>query len=304
MMKRLKLHVPAFINVAPPLALLLAATPGWFGHIKYATPIVHPDDHKDLARQAVEYLVKSKAIASESLLVRRKADIESGCGMLDIVEGDAGRDPGTLQWEYSHVFDPVAGRGINDSRYVNARDEFVDWWERALMHDRIGNPAKAYTFLGYCCHLLQDMAVPSHTHCVSHGLRTRIADNLELVSSSRRFHLREPAGPPYDGDADMHRALFIAMALESRGRDTLDPDEPNEIAPILKKYYGGPRWTSDGWKGAYRGDPYYPYHRFLPSSPRIELADLVTLRNRLMCSAAERTAQLIGYFADVTGAGE
>jgi len=287
---------------ASRLALLMS--PGWFGHIRYATPIVHTDDHKDLARQAVRHVVKGKAVSSNSELAKHARDIETGCGMLDLVESDMGKKPGKLEWEYSHMYDPIGGRGIDDKRTVNALDEFADWWERAMVHLRIDNPVKAYTFLGYCCHLLQDMAVPSHTHCVSHGLRTRIADNLELVSSSRRFHLREPAGPPYDGDADMHRALFIAMALESRGRDTLDPDEPNEIAPILKKYYGGPRWTSDGWKGAYRGDPYYPYHRFLPSSPRIELADLVTLRNRLMCSAAERTAQLIGYFADVTGAGE
>jgi len=300
MMKRLKLHVPAFINVAPPLALLLAATPGWFGHIKYATPIVHPDDHKDLARQAVEYLVKSKAVASESLLVRRKADIESGCGMLDIVEGDAGRDPGTLQWEYSHVFDPVAGRGINDSRYVNARDEFVDWWERALMHDRIGNPAKAYTFLGYCCHLLQDMAVPSHTFCISHGLRTRMADNLELVSRSRRFHLREPAGPPYRGEEEMHLSIFMALAIESRGLD--EDGGPNELAEVLARYYQPPLWTQGGWIGSYLGEPYYPYHRFLPSSPRLDLVDAVTLRNSLMCSAAERTAQLVRHFSDVTGA--
>jgi hypothetical protein len=293
-----------FRAVASAARLVLLVSPGWFGHIRYATPIVHTDDHRDLAHQAVRHLIKGKAVARDSQLAMHARDIEEGCGMLDLVESDTGKKPGKLEWEYSHMYDPIAGRGIDDRRTVNALDEFTDWWERALVHVKIGNSGKAYTFLGYCCHLLQDMAVPSHTHCVSHGLRTRIADNLELVSSSRRFHLREPAGPPYRGDDDMHVALFVAMALESRGRDTLDPGEPNEIAEVLKKYYGGPRWTSDGWKGSYRGDPYYPYHRFLPSSPRIELADLVTLRNQLMCSAAERTSQLVMHFADVTGAGD
>lgn len=41
--------------------------------------------------------------------------------------------------------------------------------------------------------------------------------------------------------------------------------------------------------------------RFLPSSPRIKLGDMVTLRNFLMCRAAERTAQMVHHFALVTG---
>ena len=175
-----------------------------------------------------------------------------------------------MQWEHSHMYDPVARRGTDDKAEVNAFEEYKDWWQRALVHHGIGNDVKTYRFLGYCCHLLQDMAVPSHTHCVSHGLRPRIADNLELVSSSRRFYLREPAGPPYRGDDRMHLELFTAMGLESRGLDSDGDGDRNELFGILEKYYGRPRWTSGGWRGSYRGESYYPYHRFLPSSPRIE----------------------------------
>ena len=301
MRKRLCLHLCVLGALLRALVLAAAFATRWFGHIRYATPIVHTDDHRDLARQAVSHLIKSKTVDRDSHLARRRAEVETACGMLDLVESDTGRTPGKLQWEYSHMYDPVQERGIDDRRYVNAREEFVDWWERALTHARIGNTPKAVTFLGYCCHLLQDMAVPSHTHCINHGLRTRMADNLELVSTSRKFRLREPAGPPYDGE-DQHLEIFTALGEESRG---IEPglDEPNEIAPVLARYYTTPEWTPGGWAGSYLGDPYYPLHRLLPSSPRIELADAVTLRNYLMCAAAERTAQLLRHFCELTGAG-
>jgi hypothetical protein len=101
----------------------------------------------------------------------------------------------------------------------------------------------------------------------------------------------------------MHLELFLAMGRESRGLGPEGDEDDGEFADILEKYYGRPRWTSGGWRGSYRGESYYPYHRFLPSSPRIDLADLVTMRNFLMSRAAERTAQLIWHFADMTGMG-
>jgi hypothetical protein len=284
--------------------LIALAIPAWFGHMRYATPIVHSDDHKDLARQALRHLMKQREIDKGSPLAKNAELVAASCGMLDLDESEMAKTPGRLTWEHSHMFDPVAMRGTQRGREVNALDEFIDWWHRALMHADIGNAPKAYRFLGYCCHLLQDMAVPSHTYCVSHGLRPRIADNLELVSSSRRFHLRLPAGPPFRGDPDTPSALFIATGRESRGLDPADPQEDNELREILEKYYEEPREESGGWHGAYIGESYYPYHRFLPSSPRIELLDLVTLRNHLMARAAERTAQLIAHFADITRAGE
>lgn len=282
--------------------LLTAVSLAWFGHMRYATPIVHRDDHKDLARQAVRHLMREHLVARHSGLASHGEEIAEACGMLDLDESEIAKTPGKLEWEHSHMYDPIARRGSDDKKEVNALDEFSDWWERSLVHYDIGNDPKSYKFLGYCCHLLQDMAVPAHTLCVSHGLRPRIADNLELVSSSRRFTLREPAGAPYRGEEGMHLALFIAMGVESRGMDP-EGDGHNELAGILEKYYGRPRWTAGGWRGSYRGEPYYPYHRFLPSSPKIELADLVTMRNLLMARAAERTAQLLLHFADVTGAG-
>lgn len=283
--------------------LWLACSPGWFGHIRYATPLVHADDHRDLAAQALRHLVRERLIAGRSRLARRSAEIASACGMLDRDESEMSRTPGRLRWEYSHMYDPIARRGIDDRRDPNALVEFEDFWQRALLHQRIGNEARAAKFLGYCCHLLQDMAVPAHTHCIDHGLRPRIADNLELVASSRRFRLREPAGAPYRGEDGMHLSLFIAMGIESRGFDS-EGDGPNELAETLAGYYGEPLWTSGGWRGAYRGESYYPCHRLLPSSPRIKLVHLVTLRNFLMARAAERTAQLLLHFSDLTGAGE
>jgi hypothetical protein len=295
----------AALGAAMRASLLLSqAAVGWFGHIRYATPLLHPDDHRHLAAQALTHLVKSGLIQRRSPLADCRAEVETGCGMLDIVESDAARSPGKLQWEYSHMYDPVAGRGTDERRYVNALEEYVDWWERALTHARIGNMPKAYRFLGYCGHLLQDMAVPSHTYCIGHGVRIRTADTLELLSRAKRFYLREPAGPPYRGEDRMEVTLFVEMANESRGREAGDGKAPNEIADVLKKYYKVPRWTAEGWRGAYRGEPYFPYHRLLPSSPKIELADLYTLRNFLMCRAAERTVQLFLHFADLTGTGD
>lgn len=279
----------------------LTAT-GWFGHLRYATPIVHTDDHRDLAVQALRHLVKRKVIEGGSPLEEGTGLLAEACGMLDLAESDRARAPGTLTWEFSHMYDPVAGRGPDDKRSVNALEEFEDWWRRSLMHYGLGSRDKAFRFLGYCCHLLQDMAVPAHSHCVSHGLSNRTADNLELLSRSRRFRLREPAGPPYGGEADMHLELFEATGAESRGIDA-GTGQANEIAGMLAKYYGRPRWVGGSWRGSYRGEPYWPYHRFLPSSPRIELPDLVDLRNFLMCRAAERTAQLLAHYADLTGAG-
>ncbi len=286
------------------LRLVVLVTDAWFGHLRYATPLVHADDHKRLTRMALRHLVKSRGIAGDCGLAAHGGDVAAACGMLDLDESDMGKAPGRLRWEHSHMFDPVAGRGADDSSEVNALDEFSDWWRRALMHARIGNHSKAYRFLGYCCHLLQDMAVPAHTYCVSHGLRPRIADNLELVSSAKRFRLREPAGPPYRGSENMHLELFLAMGRESRGMDVEASGGAGELAAVLDKYYSRPRWTSEGWRGRYLGENYYPYHRFLPSSPRIELVDLLTMRNFLMARAAERTAQLLTHFADVTGAGD
>ncbi|MHB8894677.1 MAG: phospholipase C/P1 nuclease family protein [Candidatus Geothermincolia bacterium] len=286
------------------LRLSTAVGLAWFGHIRYATPIVHSDDHKDMAHQAIRHLVKEKRVDKDSALAVRADEVAVACGMLDMDEVEWGKTPGKLEWEHSHMYDPVARRGIDDKRDINGLEEFKDWWRRAIVHADIGNYSKAFRFLGYCCHLLQDMAVPSHTHCVSHGFRPGIADNLELVSSSRRFYLREPAGPPYPWQEDLHIELYLAMGRESRGLDPEGPEGPGELAGILEKYYGRPRWTSGGWRGSYRGEPYYPYHRFLPSSPKIELADLVTMRNFLMSRASERTAQLVEHFARATGAGD
>jgi hypothetical protein len=285
---------------------LAAMTLPWFGHLRYgATPFVHSDDHRDLARQAVSHLVRRKVASRSSDLAEHRRVVERSCGLLDIMETElGGKVYGKLQWDYSHMYDPLAGRGIADKTIVNALEEYRDYWERALLHYRIDNHHKAFAFLGYCCHLLQDMAVPSHTFCIAHGLKTRTADNLELVSTSRRFYLRGPAGGPYPGEEDAHVGLFVAMGLDSRGREPFDSEDGNDIAGILQRYYEAPKWRKDGWQGRYIGDFYYPYHRLLPSSPRIRLDDLVTLRNCLMSRAAERTAQLVWHFCELTGAGE
>lgn len=285
--------------------LMAAMTLPWFGHLRYgATPFVHSDDHRDLARQAVSHLVRRKVASRSSDLAEHRRVVERSCGLLDIMETElGGKVYGKLQWDYSHMYDPLAGRGIDDKAIVNALEEYRDYWERALLHYRIANHRKAFAFLGYCCHLLQDLAVPSHTHCIAHGLKTRTADNLELVSTSRRFYLRDPAGGPYPGEEDAHIGLFIAMGLDSRGREPFDRDDSNDIAEVIEKYYEPPKSGREGWQGRYIGDFYYPYHRLLPSSPRIALDDLVTLRNYLMSRAAERTAQLVWHFCELTGAG-
>lgn len=285
--------------------LTVLMLPAWFGYIRYGTPLVHPDDHRDLARQAFDFLFREGDLAHGSDLARNRKLVEASCGLLDVVEAESvAKGQALPKWDYSHMYDPLAGRGIADGKSPNALDEFSDFWERARVHLSIGSSEKAYVFLGYCCHLLQDMAVPSHTHCIAHGFRTRMADNLELLSRSRRFYLRVPAGPPYPGDEDMHVALFQAMGVESRGREPDDTEEKNEIAAVLEKYYTAPGLKRRKWRGAYIGEPYYPYHRLLPSSPRIKFVDVVTLRNYLMERAAARTAQLIAYFAETTGAGE
>lgn len=302
--RKRKPSLPALMAV--PFRVLAPVTlPAWFGHIRYGTPIVHSDDHRDLAKQAVDFLLREGVVARQSRLARNRHEIERSCGFLDVMESEVGgKVPGRLKWDYSHVYDPLARRGIDDNKFISAYDEFSDFWERSLIHMRIDSERKSYQFLGFCCHLLQDMAVPSHTYCIPHGLRTRTADNLELVSRSRRFYLRVPTGEPYAGEKDMHLKLFIAMGIESRGREAYDLDEENEMAPLLRKYYMEPKWTKAGWQGRYVGEPYYPCHRLLPSTPRIELVDLVTLRNYLMPRAAERTAQLIEHFAELTGTGD
>ena len=288
----------------PALWLSAASTFGWFGNMRYWTPIVHKDDHRHLARQALCWLIKSGRISRASLLLRHRDVIERSCGLLDIVEKQFGEEaPGELEWDYSHLYDPVARRGIDDRRFVNALQEFESHWRRALADAGRESHAEAARFLGYCCHLLQDMAVPAHVHCVTHGLSNRTADNLELTASAKRFYLREPIGPPYPGDTDAHVELFIAMGLEARGREATDIGEENEIAEILRRYYSEPGQAGDGWHGTYHGKFYHPYHRLLPSSPKIKLGDRITLRNFLMTRAAERTAQLIEHFALVTGTG-
>lgn len=286
-------------------ALGVACMPAWFGEIRGIFHCVHSNDHRDLARQAVDFLLREELVSRDSELVESRDTVEVSCGEFDLVEIESlGKLPGRLRWEYSHFYDPIARRGLNDKKYLNALVEFRDLWERALIHHRVGSIEKAFRFLGYCCHLLQDMAVPSHTYCVVHGVRNRTADNFELLSRSRRYYLRVPAGPPYRGEEDAELALFEAMACESRGREAFDVDEDNEIAEVLSRYYEPPGWDRAGWVGRYIGNGYYPYHRLLPSSPRIRWADLVALRNLLMERSASRTGQLILHFSDLTGAGE
>ena len=299
-MRALRNAVSQVIGVSWVMLQLAA----WFGYMRRGGWVVHHDDHRWMAKQAVRYLLREGKISDSSGLAASRETVERSCGLLDVMETEiGGRVPGKLKWECSHMYDPIAGRGAGDGHLVNALEEFSDFWNRSLIHFRIGSRAKAYRFLGYCCHLLQDMAVPSHTFCVPHGLRTRTADNLELLSRSRRFYLREPVGPPYPGDEDAHIDLLVAMGTESRGREAFDPDEENEIAGVLEKYYVTPEWTDKGWYGGYVGESYYPYHRLLPSTPHITYVDLVTIRNFLMERAASRTAQLIVHFASITGAG-
>lgn len=298
-MRRLRAAAGLAVAVA---GVTSVAAPLWFGHMRHGANAVHPDDHRSLARQALKNLASEGGAPRGSSLREYRKVIANGCGMLDLVDMEgSGRVPGTLRWEYSHLYDPVAGRGAADDRYINAREEYRDLWDRAVIHQEIGNYGKAFRFLGFCCHLLQDMAVPAHTHCIPHGVRTRTADNLELLARAKSFYLREPSGPPYPGDEDAHLLLFDAMGLESRGREAFDPGQVNEIAEVLRKYYVEPEWTDDGWYGSYLGEPYHPYHRLLPSTPRIRYADVVTLRNYLMERAASRTAQLLRHFADITG---
>lgn len=286
--------------VALTFRLSVVMMPGWFGYIRYGTPIVHPDDHRDLARQAFDFLIREGLLSRESELARNRKLVEASCGLLDAVEmEDVSKGKALPGWDYSHMYDPLEDRGVATGKHTHALDEFRDFWDRARVHLSIGSSEKAYVFLGYCCHLLQDMAVPSHTYCIAHGLKTRMADNLELISRSRRFYLRLPDDPPHEGDEEMHVALFKAMGVESRGREPDDTDEENEIAGVLERYYRAPALKRRRWKGAYIGEPYYPYHRLLPSSPRIKLLDLVTLRNFLMERAASRTAQLLAHFEEV-----
>jgi hypothetical protein len=293
------------VAIAGLVRLVAVTLPAWFGYIRYGTPILHTDDHRDLAKQAIDFLKKEEAIAADSELMGNRKLIEASCGLLDLAEGEAAaKGGGRLRWDYSHMYDPLADRGMNDRRYINARDEFVDYWNRSKVHQRIGSTDKAFVFLGYCCHLLQDMAVPAHTFCAAHGLRNRISDSLELQSRSRKFRLRWPSGPPYPGDKEMHVDLFRAMAVESRGLEPDDTSEANEIAEVVRTYYRAPDWKDGIWRGSYIGEPYFPYHRLMPSSPRLKWVDLVTLRNFLMERAAARTAQLLRYYCEITGSGK
>lgn len=282
-----------------PVFWLAAITmPAWFGHIRYWTPLLHRDDHGNLARQAVRFVIgKAKAEAPLCDLTRYSETLEKSCGLLDMVDLEReGGLCGELRWGYSHFYDPVAGRGFDDGNFVNALQEFVDYWKRALFDERRGNPGEAFRSLGYCCHLLQDMAVPAHTYCVVHGLKNRTSDNLELVASSRRIHLdKSESSLPTDVE-DLHIKLFMEMGMESRGRRTLDSGKDNEVADILKRYYAPPRQTGEGWEGAYIGECYYPYHRLVPSSPKIKRADLIRLRDFLMARAVGKTARLIEHF--------
>jgi len=297
MKKRHFAGLPALLHAAgAALTMTVYALPAWFGHMRYTGRLVHPDDHRSLARQAMDHLLKEEVVAGDSDMAENRETLETACGMLDIVETESGRVPGRFEWDYSHFYDPLADHGLDDRRFVNALDEFRDFWERSRVHLRIGSTEKAYRFLGYCCHLLQDMAVPAHTYCVVHGFRSRTADNLELVSRSKRFYLRAPPGPPYPGDDGAHVEMFISTALESRGREPFDRDARNEISDVLDLYYVEPHLERGAWIGAYVGEPYYPRHRWFPSSPRIRLDDMVELRNYLMRVAAERTAQLLEHY--------
>jgi len=291
-----------FAAIGPVFGLFAVSMPGWFGYIRYWTPLILKDDHGDLARQALRWLLRCGEISELSPLAVHRLEIEKACGWLDMVERDEeGRAPGKLEWGYSHFFDPVARQGIDDERFVNALQEYEEYWARALEHARMRNHVAAAKFLGYCCHLLQDMAVPAHTHCVMHGLSNRTADNLELVAHAKRFYLRYPEDSI--GEDEAHVELFIGMGLESRGVDASDPGSENEIAGILREYYTEPELTDNGWQGTYRGKFYHPYHRIFPSSPKIKLGDMVTLRNYLMTQAAGRTALLVRHFGIITGTG-
>lgn len=279
--------------------VLLASRPSWFGYIRYVTPLIHTDDHRSLTRQAIDALAREGMVESDSPLAARRRLVEASSGMLDLAEMAAHDRPtaGRPRRESSHMYDPVARIGIDDARYVNALEDFTDYWERARVYAKAGPEERAMVMLGYCSHLLQDMAVPAHTHCAPHGLENRTADNLELQSRARSFRVRMGEAAPR-GEKAAHLAIFGEMALESRGLEGSGVE--NEIAGVLRKYYEPPRREGGLWKGSYIGDPYRPVRRPIPSSPRISLVDLITLRNHLMAAAVERTAELIRHFLEVT----
>jgi len=299
-MKRFCALLRAFSLALSCLIFFLASSREWFGHIRFGTPLVHTDDHRALTRASIDYLIRSGRISRSSKVASFRSTIERYSGLLDIMESEVGgKVPGKLKWDFSHMYDPITKRGMNDKRFMNAMDEFCDFWGRSLVHLRIGNFEKAFLFLGFSCHLLEDMTVPAHTFCIPHGIRVRIADNFELLSRPKKFYVRDH-GDPGIGKKGTHIKLFISAGLESRGRDSLNPQDENEISIVLKRYYSPPKWSKGGWSGKYIGEPYYPYHRLLPSSPRIKLSDFITLRNYLEPIAIACTAQLIEHFAMIT----
>lgn len=160
--------------------------------------VIPKGDHGELTKQALIVVQNNDTNGNYNELYStiNRVTTSIGANLIDFSK-HAGikpaNKPGYINFDYSHFYHP------NGSSYNNlwpsALNESYDWLKEAIEGYAKGNIiAKgsniidkriAYMKLGFMMHLLEDAAVPAHSHLVHHG--ENLVDYLEYKADADAF---------------------------------------------------------------------------------------------------------------------
>ncbi|MBI2667420.1 hypothetical protein HYX17_01470 [Candidatus Woesearchaeota archaeon] len=270
------------------IIIILSISPvyAWF-----SSPL--PDtDHKEFTDQAIESVKNNDTLDSynELTFFTNKFFVKVGSDIIDPLEWTGYKPknkPGYIDFDFGHFYHPN-GSSYNN-QWPSALEESYDWLEEAITDYSKGEKSSAYTKLGHMIHLLEDMAVPAHTHLISHG--EDIVDYFEFKADSKAIDAsnKDPirAYSPKGNELYAIEKQFNELARKSYNE--------SNVQNIINTYYED---------GSYIGsnqdcDSTNIFLRDRNCSPQISSADITTLQDDLMPKAVQYSAGLAMIVQDI-----
>ena len=156
-----------FQSILLTLGIMLLVLPvfvsAWF-----AVPL--GNDHAELTRQSILAVGNNDSRNIYSEPVSYISSMKEGAGELDrqALFGNVPKDKQNyLNSDYSHFYH--SNGSTFNNQWPSALNESYDWLVEAISAYAKGDKSVAYLKLGYMLHLLEDVAVPAHTHLAFHG---------------------------------------------------------------------------------------------------------------------------------------
>jgi len=256
----------------------------WWGKYKYYN--LFKNDHGELTNQALDAVDNNDTYDQYLELYDwwsgYQNEIATAGNSLDDQEANYGFHPRNtannyINFSVAHFYHPN-GSTINN-QWSSALVEANDWLQEAISDYSKGEKKVAYTKLGYMMHLLEDMAVPAHSHLAFHGEEP--FDYLEFKADADEIDATSLSPiQVYNLEGNELYAIerqFNQLAIKSNNE--------SDIQSTINTYYRD---------GSYIGSNQACGFPLIGQtcSPQITSSDVTTLQNDLMPKAVQYSAGL------------